>query len=106
MEGNFKIVVYVPESHGDQLREVMAGAVAGGIGNYSHCTFTVSGTGRFRPEAGANLTIGEVGKLKQVAEERIETVCESERLEHVLKTIECIHPYEAPATDVYPLESL
>jgi len=100
----YKIVVFVPETHAESLREAMANAGAGQIGNYSHCTFSVKGVGRFRPNAGANPTIGEVGALEAVAEERIETVCSEEKLRDVLRAIRNAHPYEEPATDVYPLE--
>ena len=100
----YKIVVYVPEDHGDKLREAMGNAGAGKIGNYSHCTFTIKGTGRFKPEEGANPTIGSVGKLEEVSEDRIETVCEENKLQDVLKAIKEAHPYEEPATDVYLIE--
>jgi hypothetical protein len=100
----YKMVVYVPESHADQLREAMGQAGAGKIGNYTHCTFTIQGTGRFKPEEGANPTIGEVGKLEAVVEDRIETVCEEAVLKDVLAAIRKVHPYEEPATDVYPIE--
>lgn len=100
----YKIVVYVPESHGDALREAMGDAGAGKIGNYSHCTFTLKGTGRFKPEAGANPTVGEVGKLQEITEDRIETVCSEEKLKDILAAIKKVHPYEEPATDVYPIE--
>ena len=75
MDKRYKLVVYVPESQADALREAIGNAGAGKIGNYSHCTFTLKGTGRFKPEEGANPTIGEVGKLEEVLEDRIETVC-------------------------------
>lgn len=100
----YKIVVYVPESHADQLRQAIGDAGAGKIGKYSHCTFTVKGTGRFKPLEGANPTIGQVGKLEEVSEDRIETVCEGNVLKDVLKAIRLVHPYEEPATDVYPIE--
>lgn len=102
----YKIVVYVPEADADKLREVMGAAGAGKVGNYSHCTFSVKGTGRFMPLTGANPTIGEVGKPELVAEERIETVCEEDKLKAVLKAIKDAHPYEEPATDVYLLETI
>ncbi len=104
MAKRFKIVVYVPEDHADKLREAMGNAGAGKIGNYSHCTFTIKGTGRFKPEQGANPTIEDVGKLEEVSEDRIETVCEEEKLRAVLNAIKKVHPYEEPATDVYPIE--
>jgi hypothetical protein len=106
MEKRYKIVVYVPETHADQLREAMGNAGAGKIGNYSHCTFTIKGTGRFRPEIGANPTIGEVGKFEEVQEDRIETVCSGDKFRNVLEAIRKVHPYEEPATDVYPIEVL
>jgi hypothetical protein len=100
----YKIVLYVPESDADKLRKAIGNAGAGKIGNYSHCTFTIKGTGRFMPTEGANPTIGEVGKLEEVVEDRIETVCEEDKLQGVLKAIKDNHPYEEPATDVYPIE--
>lgn len=104
MEKRYKIVVYAPESHADKLRKAIGDAGAGKIGNYSHCTFTIKGTGRFKPEEGANPTIGSVGKLEEVSEDRIETVCSGDKLQAVLKAIRKAHPYEEPATDVYPIE--
>lgn len=104
MEKKYKIVVYVPETNAEKIREAMGNAGAGKIGNYTHCTFTLKGTGRFKPEKGANPAIGEVGSLEEVSEDRIETVCSEENLKAVLKAIRDNHPYEEPATDVYPIE--
>jgi hypothetical protein len=100
----YKIVVYVPESHADAVRAALGNAGAGRIGNYSHCTFSVKGIGRFRPEEGANPAIGAIGKLEAVTEERIETVCRGDCLEAAVRAIKDIHPYEEPALDVYPIE--
>jgi hypothetical protein len=100
----YKIVMYVPASHADRLREAIGNAGAGVIGNYSFCTFTIKGTGRFMPNDGANPTIGKVSTLETVEEERIETVCAGDKLQAVLKAIKDVHPYEEPATDVYPIE--
>jgi hypothetical protein len=100
----YKIVVYVPEDSADKLREVMGTAGAGVIGNYTHCMFTIKGTGQFKPGVGSNPTIGEEGKLEKVLEERIETICSEEKLKDVLRAIKEAHPYEEPATDVYPIE--
>jgi hypothetical protein len=101
-----KIVVFVPETHTDLVRKAMGDAGAGIIGNYSHCTFSSKGIGRFKPESGANPHIGEVGKYEEVIEERIETVCQREKLEEVIKAIKEVHPYDEVALDVYPLENI
>lgn len=101
-----KIVVFVPVSDGDRVRQAMGDAGAGVIGNYSYCSFTVKGIGRFRPDAGASPSIGEVGRLEAVEEERIETVCTAEKLAAVIAAIRSAHPYEEPAIDIYPLEAI
>lgn len=106
MERLYKLVIYAPLSHADAVREALGEAGAGKIGNYSNCTFTVRGIGRFKPEEGANPHIGEVGKLEEVEEERIETVCEAAVLADVLNAVREAHPYEEPAIDVYPIEKV
>lgn len=103
---NYKLVVFVPETHTDIVREVMGKAGAGKIGNYTHCTFSTKGVGRFMPEGGANPHIGQVGKLEEVREERIETIIEKSKLQEVIKAIKEVHPYEEIAYDVYPLEDI
>ncbi len=104
METHFvTIVVIAPESHADALREAMGRAGAGEIGNYTHCSFSVKGIGRFRPGEGAHPFIGEKGILEAVVEERIETVCRREKLNGIIDAIKKAHPYEEPVIDVYPV---
>lgn len=103
---NVKIIVFVPETHTDIVRETMGKAGAGVIGNYSFCSFSSKGIGRFKPELGANPHIGEVGKFEEVNEERIEVVCSREKLREVIKAIKEVHPYEEVALDVYSLENI
>ncbi len=101
---NVKIVVFVPETHTDIVRSAMCEAGAGKIGNYTHCTFSTKGIGRFKPTLGANPHVGEVGKLEEVIEERIEIICSRENLDAVIKVMKAVHPYEEVAFDVYSLE--
>ena len=61
-----KFVVYVPETHADIVRETLGKVGAGTIGDYSFCSFSVKGTGRFLPMSTAHPVIGEVGKLEAV----------------------------------------
>ncbi len=103
---NVKIVVFVPETHTDMVREAIGKAGAGKLGNYSFCSFSTKGVGRFKPEQGANPHIGEVGKFEEVVEERIETICPREKLESVIAAIKEVHPYDEVALDVYPLENI
>jgi len=78
-------------------------AGAGEIGNYSHCSFSTKGKGRFLPLSGANPTIGEVGKFEEVDEERIEFTCDIEDKEKIISAMKKVHLYEEVAYDVYPL---
>jgi hypothetical protein len=103
---NVKIVVTVPESHADVVREAMGKAGAGNIGNYAFCSFSSKGVGRFKPEKGAHPAIGEVGKLESVEEERIEAICNRGVLKDVVAAIKKVHPYEEVALDIYPLEDI
>jgi hypothetical protein len=100
---NVKIVVFVPETHTDIVREAMSGAGAGIIGNYTACSFSSKGIGRFNPESGANPAIGQVGKTEKVDEERIEMVCPKDKCSDVIAAIKKVHPYEEVACDIYPL---
>ncbi len=102
---NVKLVVFVPEANADTVRQVMGDAGAGIIGNYSHCSFSSKGFGRFVPKAGANPTIGEVGKPEMVAEERIEVLVAREKIEVVVAAMKSAHPYEEVAFDIYPVEN-
>lgn len=99
----YKIVVYVPVSHANKVREAMGKAGAGRIGNYSLASFSTRGIGRFKPEAGARPAIGKVGKLEEVEEEKIEAVCDDTVLESVIAAVKAVHPYEEPAIEAWPL---
>lgn len=101
-----KIVVFVPESHADAVRKAMGEAGAGQIGNYSQCSFTTKGYGRFLPGVGAHPTIGQVGQVEVVPEERIEMVCNLDMAPNVLEAMKGMHPYEEVAYDVYKLLDL
>ena len=98
-----KLVVYVPETHADIVRKAMGDAGAGIVGDYKFCSFSVKGIGRFIPLSTAHPTIGSIGKLEEVPEERIETVCYKDDLDKIIAAIKKVHPYEEVALDVYPL---
>jgi hypothetical protein len=98
-----KLVVYVPITHADAVRAAMGDAGAGVIGNYSHCSFSVRGQGRFLPIKGANPHIGAVGQVEIVDEDRIEMTVRIDVLPAVITAMKTAHPYEEIAYDVYPL---
>ncbi|MGD8718116.1 MAG: hypothetical protein PVH29_04760 [Candidatus Zixiibacteriota bacterium] len=101
--GKFKIVVFVPEENLAAVREAMAGAGAGVIGNYTHCSFAMPGRGTFLGGAGADPAVGEAGRLEEVEEWRLEMVAPSDALPEVIAAMKEAHPYEEVAYDVYSL---
>lgn len=100
-----KLVVFVPEENAEQIREALGNAGAGAIGDYSHCSFTASGKGRFLPGENTNPHIGEQGKLEAVNEVRVETVFPQSIEKKVIQAMIKAHPYEEVAYDVYRLEN-
>ena len=100
-----KVVVFVPVTHAEEVRNALGDAGAGHIGNYSHCTFSSEGTGTFVPQEGTNPYIGETGQLERVEEVRIETIIPASLQRKVIKAMVTAHPYEEVAYDVYPLDN-
>ena len=99
----YKFAVYVPENYSDAIRQAMVSAGAGHTGNYSDCSFTIHGDGRFKPCTGANPFIGSIGTISSVKEDRIETIVPQAKLAAVVDAVLQAHPYEEPAYDIYPL---
>lgn len=101
-----KWVVFVPATDAEAVREAMFDAGAGTIGDYSHCSWSTSGTGQFLPLAGATPAIGAVGRVEHVAEQRIELIAPARSRRAVLTALRAAHPYEEPAFDVFALAPL
>ena len=103
---NVKLVVFVPLSHADIVRQALGEVGAGKIGNYDFCSFSSRGTGRFRGNEKSNPAVGEANKYEIVEEERIEVVVPREILKKVIEKVKLVHPYEEVAFDIYALENL
>lgn len=100
----YKLVVFVPSENEATVREAMAQAGAGWIGNYRECSFAAAGEGGFRPIEGANPAIGKVGQRESVAEHRMEMIVPGRHLAGVVAALITAHPYEEPAYDIFKLE--
>jgi dinuclear metal center YbgI/SA1388 family protein len=98
-----KVTTFVPVADAERLRQALAAAGAGVIGDYDSASFSTRGEGRFRPREGANPTIGEVGSLEVVDEVRIECVLARAARPRVVAALLAAHPYEEPAFDVVEL---
>ncbi|MBS4222460.1 Nif3-like dinuclear metal center hexameric protein [Lederbergia citrea] len=99
-----KLVVYAPKENAEELLTKIGESGAGAIGEYSHCSFSSEGTGRFLPGENTNPHIGERGRLEKVSEVRIETIYPEYLEKKVISSMIKAHPYEEPAYDIYALD--
>jgi dinuclear metal center YbgI/SA1388 family protein len=98
-----KWVIYVPRENSDAVRAAVFGAGAGYIGDYSHCSWSVTGTGQFLAHEGASPAVGSVGRVERVTEDRVEVVAPTRVRAAVLAAMRAAHPYEEPAFDILAL---
>ena len=98
-----KIFVTVPVENVNEVRKAVCNAGAGIIGEYTFCTSSTKSLGTFIPSENANPHIGERNKLEFVEEEKLEFVCDVEKVKSVIKELRKSHPYEEPAIDIIPL---
>lgn len=101
-----KWVIFVPPANAEAVRAAVFAAGAGRIGDYSQCSWSVTGTGQFLPEDGAAPAIGSVGAVEQVVEDRVEVVAPARVRREVLSAMRAAHPYEEPAFDIVALAPL
>lgn len=99
----YKLVAFVPEYHREEVLAAITAAGAGWLGGYADCTFSTKGVGTFRPLEGTNPFLGELGKLAEVQEVRLETIVPEELINKVVKALLKAHPYEEVAYDLFPL---
>lgn len=93
-------VVTVPDDDVDTVLDGVFAAGAGRMSGYTECSFSIRGTGRFRPGDGTDPTIGSVGEPEQVSETRVEFVAPPELRSAVRHALVAAHPYEVPAMDI------
>ncbi len=101
----YKLTTFVPHADAESLRAAVCKSGAGNIGEYSDCSFSVDGTGSFKPLEGSNPYIGNKGEIEFVKEKRIEFIVSDENLQKSISALVSAHPYETPAYDVISLEN-
>ena len=98
-----KWVIFVPPDNAEAVRAAVFAAGAGQIGDYSGCSWSVTGTGQFLPGEGASPAIGSVGAVERVVEDRVEVIAPARTRREVLSAMRAAHPYEEPAFDIFAL---
>lgn len=99
----YKLIVFIPETHTEEVKTALFAAGAGRQGDYDCCAWQTLGQGQFRPLDGSKPFIGQQGEIETVAEYRVEMLCEASRLKAVVSALREAHPYEEPAFEVIQL---
>ena len=100
-----KLFTFVPVENAPQVRSAIFTAGGGNIGQYSQCSFNVGGTGTFKPKAGADPYIGEVGETTFTKELKIEVIFPGWLEKDIIKALFDAHPYEEVAFDIINLSN-
>ena len=100
-----KLVTFVPHEKAEEVRNALFTAGAGGIGDYSECSFNSIGEGTFKANAGADPYVGERGKRHTENETKVEVIFPAWLGDKVYKALIQSHPYEEVAYDTYTLDN-
>jgi dinuclear metal center YbgI/SA1388 family protein len=100
-----KLISYVPIKDTDKVLQGIFATGAGNIGNYSECSFSITGKGSFKPNEAAKPLIGTANTLEVVDENRIEILYPNYLETQIVAALHKHHPYEVPAFDLIPLNN-
>ncbi len=100
-----KLVVYVPASHVEQIKDAAFENGAGNIGNYSECSFAMQGNGTYKPGVAASPFSGKVGDRSEEEELRVEFLVNQFDTGRIVSAIRNAHPYEEMAYEIYSIQN-
>jgi dinuclear metal center YbgI/SA1388 family protein len=100
-----KLVTFIPGGQAEEVLNALYSAGAGQIGNYSNCSFSLEGTGTFKPGENANPHIGAPLKQEYVKETRVEVLFPAHGEGKVMEALRKAHPYEEVAYYLTPLSN-
>jgi hypothetical protein len=102
----YKLVFFVPEQYKEQVKTALFAHGAGRYEGYDCCCWESLGQGQFRPLEGSKPFIGQQGEIETVSEYRVEMLCSEPHIKNVLQALIKHHPYETPAYEVWPIQTL
>ena len=99
----YKLEIFVPKSHFEQVRQALWSVDAGHIGRYDRCLSWSRVNSCWRPLEGTDPFDGTIGQLSKSEEVKIEVCCLGQRLEETLTAVKAAHPYEEPVIYALPV---
>lgn len=100
-----KLYTYVPVSDTQKVLDALFKAGAGNIGNYSECSFSVTGHGTFKGNDDSTPSIGQKGERHTENENKIEVLLPFWMESTILKALFKNHPYEEVAYEIVTLDN-
>ena len=98
-----KLEIFVPQEYALTIRDHLAKIGVGRIGDYDHCVAICQVQSSFRPLPGANPFDGEIGRIQETMEAKVEVNCRRELVNEAIQVIRRVHPYEEPLVNIIPL---
>ena len=98
-----KLEIFVPREYAFKIRDELSKIGVGRIGSYDHCVAISAVQAYYRPLPGADPFEGEIGKISETVEHKIEVNCKHELVNEAMKVIRGVHPYDEPLVNVIPL---
>ncbi|WP_405377039.1 Nif3-like dinuclear metal center hexameric protein [Nonlabens sp. Asnod3-A02] len=100
-----KLVTYIPANSFEEVKEVLFNAGAGSLGNYTDCSFSISGIGTFKGNEDSKPKIGEKLNRENI-EEKMLSITFLPHLESSIKAaLIHSHPYEEVSFEISTLEN-
>jgi len=100
-----KLTSYVPNGYLDVVLNSLYEAGAGEIGNYSNCSFSAEGEGRYLGNKESNPKFGNKEKLTKTSEILINLIFPSHRKKKIIESLINSHPYESVAYEITKIEN-
>ena len=100
-----QLEVFVPQDFSEKVKTALFEAGAGNIGFYDECSFSVSGSGTFRPIEGSNPFSGTKDIRENSNEIAISVIYESYKKNQIIAAMKLAHPYEEVAYQIIQLEN-
>lgn len=98
-----KFEVYLPEEAVQPIREALNQQGILRMGNYDYVTSLTPVQGSWRPLPGAAPYRGEIGRLEEGSEYKLEFCCPLTLRQLAVQIIRELHPYEEPLIYILPL---
>lgn len=101
----YHLTTYVPEKNKEEVLKALHQAGAGQLGDYSHCSFSTLGEGRFKGNQHSQPALGEKESLTSVKEVLIRVLVPKHAQSKIVAALHQVHPYEAVAYELVTIEN-